>query len=348
MKYIAPAKDIKKFKKVLFEQFYDKQKYNETTKETLDFYTGKVTQCSKIIKKYVLDIMTDTVVNTIPEYPSYSIRQLYENKYNLLDKFIYFYNLRYKNKISVEQYCKALSMSITYRDENKKGFMIKKPGFYNTDTVYNFLYRYTKENDNYYDGSCGWGNRLCGALKANVNYFGTDPNYVLTVRLNDLYNEFSKITNCKNTCDIKTQGSEIFIPEYENKMDVAFTCPPYFFLEEYNIGKQSCSKNTKYTDWLNDFMYKTIDNTIAYLKPGAIYAITVKNFGKYKIYDDVKNYLDNNNNLDFIELMEEKLSTTFSNKTSKNVEYIQIYRKKSAEPLVINKRNKTLLDDFLV
>ena len=38
-------------------------------------------------------------------------------------------------------------------------------------------------NNNYYDFSCGWGIRLLSSLKANVNYFGTDPNPLLVKRL---------------------------------------------------------------------------------------------------------------------------------------------------------------------
>ena len=226
-------------------------------------------------------------------------------------------------------------------------YTFKVPGFYNTDTVYEFLKKYTDVGDNYYDGSCGWGNRLCGALKADVNYFGTDPNKELYVKLNEMYKKFKKITNTKATADIRCQGSEFFIPEFENKMDVAFTCPPYFFLEIYTEEQQNLL-SMPYQDWLNSFMFPTIENTIKYLKDGGIYAITVKNFSKYKIYDDVKAYLDNNENLEFVELMEEKLSTQQKGESTKaNIEYIQVYRKKTDKPLETYKRMKiSCLEDF--
>lgn len=63
-------------------------------------------------------------------------------------------------------------------------------------------------------------------------------------------------------------------------------------------------------------------------------------------------YLNKNENLEFVELMEEKLQQTTKNikklkQVKANVEYIQIYRKKSNKPLVIDKRKKlSCLEDF--
>lgn len=46
-------------------------------------------------------------------------------------------------------------------------------------------------NNNWYDYSCGWGARLTGALKNKVNYFGTDPNYLLVDRLKQLASDWN-------------------------------------------------------------------------------------------------------------------------------------------------------------
>ena len=112
-------------------------------------------------------------------------------------------------------------------------------------------------NNNYYDFSCGWMARLTGALRNNVNYFGTDPNYILIERIKQYTEYYKKVVN-ENTLftkdcsvDVRCQGSEIFVPEWENKIGVAFSSPPYFYLEDYRIGNQSCNVNTSYEDWKN-------------------------------------------------------------------------------------------------
>jgi len=92
-------------------------------------------------------------------------------------------------------------------------------------------------NNNWYDFSCGWGVRLICAMTSGINYYGTDPNYLLTERLEQLTHDYSENVGLNASVDIKTQGSEIFIPEWENKMGLAFSSPPYFDLEDYVIGK---------------------------------------------------------------------------------------------------------------
>ena len=68
-------------------------------------------------------------------------------------------------------------------------------------------------NNNYYDYSCGWGVRMLSALRNNINYYGTDPNYLLTERLEELHNDYDKANGVNTFAKIYTQGSEVFIPE---------------------------------------------------------------------------------------------------------------------------------------
>ena len=333
--------------KQIIEDLYLKPKFVENeANEVLAFYLDKTKNPTYFIKNLVDEERIKTLVVNYQKtnVQCFSLYDVYNNK-EIQEKIEEYLTKKYNIK-TYEQ----MKETFGYGTRTWSKWYIpnattcKVPGFYNTDTVYRFLTKYTDVGYNYYDGSCGWGNRLCGALKADVNYFGTDPNKELYEKLLKMYSKFKKITNTKATAEIKCQGSEIYIPEYENKMDVAFTCPPYFFLEVYT-DEQKNILEMSYEDWLKSFMYKTIDNTIKYLKDGGIYAITVKNFWNYKIYDDVKAYLDKNENLEFVELMEEKMPQSSKKikklkKVKANVEYIQIYRKKSDKPLEINKRMK--------
>lgn len=145
-------------------------------------------------------------------------------------------------------------------------------------------------NNNFYDFSCGWGMRLLGALKYNINYYGTDPNYKLCDKLEELDKDYKKIIKRDNIIDIRKQGSEIFIPEWRNKMGLCFSSPPYFSLEKYNYGQQSYKEGMEYNEWLNNYLYKTLDNIIEYLIPNGILAINIKNTN-FPLATDTNNYL---------------------------------------------------------
>ena len=139
------------------------------------------------------------------------------------------------------------------------------------------VYRKYNINNIVYDFSCGWGIRLMGALRFGLKYYGTDPNYVLCERLQDLYETWRDNINSKvQEPKIYTQGSEINIPELENKVGLAFSSPPYFSLEDYKIGNQSYKPGMNYNDWVNNYLYPTLKNIYSYLIDGGILAINIK------------------------------------------------------------------------
>ena len=162
-----------------------------------------------------------------------------------------------------------------------------KPSNFPIKTVDYILNKYNKNNC-WYDFSCGWGARLTGALKNNVNYYGTDPNYILTLRLGDLAKMWGITIGKKPYTEIRTQGSEMFVPEWEGKMGLAFSSPPYFCLEDYKLGKQSWNENVSYDMWLSGYMTETIKNIYKYLIPDGIFAINVNNFLNFDLINDIK------------------------------------------------------------
>lgn len=142
-------------------------------------------------------------------------------------------------------------------------------------------------NGRYYDYACGWGARLLSSLRNNVHYFGTDPNDMLTPRLQllaDDYRAANAISNEKLTADIRCIGSEEFIPEWEGTMGLAFSSPPYFDMENYQIGKQSYVEGVTTIDsWIDDYVKPTIDNIYRYLIPGGYMAVNVKDTRKFPL-----------------------------------------------------------------
>lgn len=150
-------------------------------------------------------------------------------------------------------------------------------------------------NNNWLDFSCGWGARLTAALKHKINYYGIDPNDKLVLKLNELTNDWHTNIANNSLVDIRTQGSEIFIPEWEGKMGLAFSSPPYFDLEDYKIGDQSYKEGINFDDWLNNYLYPTFNNIYKYLIDDGILALNIKNIDKYPLVDICISYLENHN-----------------------------------------------------
>lgn len=140
-------------------------------------------------------------------------------------------------------------------------------------------------NGNYYDFACGWCVRLLSSLRNRLNYYGTDPNYILCERLNQLATDYKSVCDNDNVVDIRNHGSEIFIPEWKNKMGLAFTSPPYYNLEDYQIGEQSYKPGVTYESWKENYLIPTIKNIYQYLIDEGFFAININNFNKYNNYD---------------------------------------------------------------
>ena len=170
----------------------------------------------------------------------------------------------------------------------------EKPANFPLKTVDYILNKYNVNNW-WYDYSCGWGSRLLGALKNNINYFGTDPNYILCDKLNemsDLYKE--TISTCTANIDIHCCGSEEYIDKYKGKIGMAFSSPPYFNLEDYKVGNQSWKEGLSYQEWLDGYMTQTIKNVHTYLIDNGYFLMNINNFKEFDLVRDVRTIIENN------------------------------------------------------
>lgn len=172
-----------------------------------------------------------------------------------------------------------------------KGFA-SRPSNFPLKTVREVLEKYNT-NGNYYDFSCGWGVRLLGSLIHNVNYYGTDPNHLLVDKLNELSTDYklnkpNSLFNVNSTVDIRCQGSEQFIPEWQNKMGLIFSSPPYYALEDYKHGNQSYKNNTTYDEWLSGYFTGTVNNIKKYLTDDGYFLININDYSKYQLLNDTK------------------------------------------------------------
>jgi hypothetical protein len=169
----------------------------------------------------------------------------------------------------------------------QSGF-VKKPTQFTIKEINTVLNTYKLPNNNYYDYSCGWGVRLLGAMNNRFNYYGTDPNTELIPRLEQMVKDYSKEIPLNTEVQFFNQGSEIFIPELENKIGISFSSPPYFILEDYKHGNQSINEYSNYKDWLEGYWRNTVKNIKRYLVDDGVFALNVKSFKEFDLLNDMR------------------------------------------------------------
>jgi hypothetical protein len=183
-------------------------------------------------------------------------------------------------------------------------------------------------NNNYYDYSCGWGIRLLSSMSKDINYFGTDPNYKLVEKLNEMHSDFIKYTESISSADIRPIGSECYVPEWANKIGLAFSSPPYFDLEHYNVGEQSID-DVSYVEWINKYWKSTVLNIDRYLISGGYFLLNMKNIKKHNTLDDMSKVIEDSGFV-FVEYLELKnINRIFLKQNGRNTnEVIAVFKKK--------------------
>lgn len=262
----------------LKKQYYEKPSFELVKREFINLKMGKV-KYTNIERYYFRELMSKVVLH----HSKWSIEDVFNYK-ELLESF---YDKTFKNEKVYPQDKPLISNVETSFRLGGKG-VASKPSNFPIKHADEILKLYNV-NDNYYDPSCGWGVRLMSALRNDVNYYGTDPNYLLVDQLKTLAHDYKKVNGDNDkTVDIRPTGSECFQEDWVGKMGLCFTSPPYFNLEDYKIGSQSWNEGVSYEAWLTQFLKPTIENTKEYLIEGGYLAININNFGQFNLVEDVK------------------------------------------------------------
>ena len=262
----------------IVEKMYEKPHYSFVREQMANIYMYNKTTNNYITDYYFKDLMYDTKV----WYNKWSISEMLKCK-ELVELFVK------KIQCNDKVYPKDQPLINNFKTALRlggKGIASQVPNF--PLDVADMIIRAYNVNNNYYDFSCGWGVRLTSAMKNCVNYYGTDPNNLLVERLNKLTRDFKIQTYSRSNVNIYCQGSEIFIPELENKIGLAFSSPPYFYLEDYKHGNQSWKQGMSYEMWLETYMKPTIKNIHIYLIENGYFCININNFDKFNLVEDTK------------------------------------------------------------
>lgn len=259
----------------IVSEYYCKPDFEDVLKQFESLSKGGVKN-NHVTNYYVKDLMSKTLIY----FNKWSIEEVLECK-QLVEFFMGKSDSNKKVFPDSMSNCKKIETAFRLCGKG----VASKPANFPIKTVDEILKVYNT-NNNYYDFSCGWGARLTSALKNKINYFGTDPNYMLTERLQQLSKDYKQHINQDTMVDIRTQGSEVFIPEWENTIGVAFSSPPYFYLEDYKIGKQSYTEGTTYEKWKSEYLKKTFENIHKYLVDDGYFILNINNFGDYFLVED--------------------------------------------------------------
>ena len=216
--------------------------------------------------------------------------------------------------------------------QNAKVFLAKQTVSNFRPTVAKFIYNKFGNQGNVFDMSCGYGGRFFGFCASNCKkYVGCDPCTLTYNGLIKMSNEIKPFIKNKEYQFYK-QGSEIFIPECENKFDLCFTSPPYFNTEKYSDeDTQSWKKYELFEDWSDGFLRDTIFNCWKYLKNEGYMIINIANTKKLNQLESetVKHAL--NAGFEFLDTLNMELSSIAG-------EY------KKIEPIFIFGKNKKMIN----
>ena len=268
---------------LLREAYNKKNTKTDVLKDFMNLKHKQKTSNPHAVMKYYF---RELINNTTYTQKIFSINELMDND-TLVKNTLYslekYYNVHtedYKTEFSNEYlhtFQKVVSMYSSY-----------------TKQITNFSFKDAKSilstynvNNKYYDYSCGWGIRCLASITSDIKYFGTDPNYKLVQKIEEMVTDYKKACDPnKDLVELYPQGSEIFIPSLENSIGLAFSSPPYFDLEDYKVGEQSI-KDRNYDKWLEEYWRPTVKNIKKYLIDDGFMLLQIKNTQKYNMLDDM-------------------------------------------------------------
>lgn len=259
----------------LRNEFYTRPQFESVAKELVGIHNGK-SKTSDISKYYFRDIMAKTRY-----YKSlFSVEEVFQSK-ELLGAYLESttHNKRYyPDELSdYQKIMTALRIGMTNCAKIATNFPYKR--------AVEIINKYN-QNNVYYDYSSGWGIRMLASMYLGIEYIGTDPNNILVDRLLELKSDYDRINNCNSKVRILCSGSEVFHRDLCGTVGVAFSSPPYYGLEDYQVGQQSYKSGMSYDNWIDSFLKPTIRNIWDYLIDDGILAINIKDYDEFTLVND--------------------------------------------------------------
>ena len=161
----------------------------------------------------------------------------------------------------------------------------RKPSQFPLKTVREILDEFLPNGGAWYDPCMGWGARMIGAWQhKDVTYFGTDTNEELWNRLVDLAMSLGPISDEQFHFVIRNASAVDLQKDWVGQVDLCFTSPPYFNAEYYEGENTSCTPETSYEEWKDNFLKPVFRNCYQYLKNGGVMAWNIKDIFTDKVW----------------------------------------------------------------
>jgi 16S rRNA G966 N2-methylase RsmD len=169
------------------------------------------------------------------------------------------------------------------------------------------------------DFSAGWGDRLIGALAANVDFYcGIDPNECLHPNYKKIIEFFNKSEN--NFKMIKGSFQTVIIPK--KPYDLVFTCPPYFDFEIYTGAKsQSISEYEHMENWYQHFLKFSVQKSWNCLISGGHFVLVLNQKRGQNYVERIVNYITTKLNSTYLGVI------SYSDEKLKNPQPMWIWKK---------------------
>jgi len=149
------------------------------------------------------------------------------------------------------------------------------------------------------DLSAGWGDRLISAILKDVDYYiGIDPNPCLEPCYKSIIKTLAAKDKQKNYKVVKDKAESVDLPVIMKELkienfDLIFTSPPFFTFEIYSEaeGQSVVSYNTVDL-WLNNFLFKSIDNSWDKLQKNGHYVLYIADKPEYRYIDKLLKFMN--------------------------------------------------------
>ena len=191
---------------------------------------------------------------------------------------------------SHEEYYKKKSDEANLRDFFFSSSMVGKVTNFSPVIAKKIYERFIPiEGATIFDYSCGFGSRMLGALSSmyNYNYVGVEPYDELYNRLLIFSNWIHLVLANRSSSTVHNIGSEIFIPDLVEKVDLSFSSPPYFNYETYTDCDTQCYiRYPSYDEWLEKYVFETVQNVFQYTKDGGLHLVNLEDTKRIKIIRD--------------------------------------------------------------
>jgi 16S rRNA G966 N2-methylase RsmD len=290
-----------------YKKYFDSYKpYFELAKKYKPVYITDKNTIIKIAKLHNLEtyedgyilILTDSTskyfkINSLTDYFTEECRvkcKLEKFKYSPYESFLYNYE-----KIEEETIKKYGKISL----RNLNSFMEKYGGM-----CTNYKITYLLGILNYFkpkrwlDMSAGWGDRLASAILYDIDhYVGIDPNSCLHPLYKNMIDTLATPSKRENFTMINDKAESVDLDKLKVKsFDFIFTSPPFFTFEKYsNEESQSISNYNNVKDWLENFLFVSIDKAWKHLEINGIYALYIEDKPSYRFIKELMDYMNEKN-----------------------------------------------------